>query len=88
MKNSLSGKRICVTGGGGFLGQRVVADLSARGHNDVFVVRRRDYDLVHAEDCERLYHDAKPQILFIWQGSSAVLEQIAKTLAGSSMRIR
>ena len=63
MTNSLSGKRICVTGGGGFLGQRVVAELSARGHRDVSVVRRRDYDLVIAGDCERLFLDARPQIL-------------------------
>lgn len=63
MNNSLSGKRICVTGGGGFLGQRVVAQLGARDYRDVFVVRRRNYDLVLKEDCERLYHDAKPQIL-------------------------
>jgi len=63
VKNSLSGKRICVTGGGGFLGKRVVARLSARGYCDIFVVRRRDYDLVLAEDCERLYRDAKPQVL-------------------------
>ena len=63
MTNSLAGKRICVTGGGGFLGQRVVAELRARGHRDVFVVRRRDYDLVIADDCERLFLDARPQIL-------------------------
>ena len=63
MTNSLSGKRICVTGGAGFLGQRVVAELSARGHRDVSVVRRRDYDLVIADDCERLFRDARPQIL-------------------------
>ena len=69
VKNSLSGKRICVTGGGGFLGERVVAELGARGHRDVFVVRRRDYDLVLAGDCERLYHDAKPQILIHLAGT-------------------
>ena len=69
MTNSLSGKRICVTGGAGFLGQRVVAELSARGHRDVSVVRRRDYDLVIADDCERLYLEAKPQILIHLAGS-------------------
>ena len=63
MKSFLSGKRICVTGGSGFLGQRVVAQLSARGHRDIFVVRRCDFDLVLAEDCERLYREAKPQVL-------------------------
>jgi len=69
VNNSLSGKRICVTGAGGFLGQRVVAELGARGHADLFVVRRRDYDLVLREDCERLYRDAKPQILIHLAGS-------------------
>ena len=69
MNNSLSGKRICVTGGGGFLGQRVVAQLGAHGHRDIFVVRRRDYDLVLAADCERLYLEAKPQILIHLAGS-------------------
>lgn len=41
----------------------MVAQLSARGHRDICVVRRRDYDLVLAEDCERLYREAKPQVL-------------------------
>ncbi len=63
VKSFLSGKRICVTGGGGFLGQRVVAELGARGHGDIFVIRRRDYDLALAGDCERLYRDAKPEVL-------------------------
>lgn len=63
MENFLSGKRICITGGGGFLGQRVVAALIARGYRDLFVVRRCDYNLVLAEDCERLYRDANPQVL-------------------------
>ena len=63
MQSSISGKRICVTGGGGFLGQRVVAELGAQGHQDIFVARRHDYDLVLPGDCERLYRDAKPQVL-------------------------
>lgn len=54
--------RVCVTGGGGFLGRRVVAQLRARGFTDVFIVRRRDYDLVRGEDVERLYRDARPQV--------------------------
>lgn len=59
----LAGKRICVTGGGGFLGGRVVARLRQLGCGDVFVVRRREYDLVRGEHVERLYRDAKPQIV-------------------------
>lgn len=60
--NSLTDKRICITGGGGFLGQRVAATLETHGHRNIFVVRRRDYDLVNTQDCDRLYRDAKPQV--------------------------
>jgi GDP-L-fucose synthase len=63
MNNSLIGKRICVTGGGGFLGCRVVTQLQARGCENVFVVRHKDYDLVKGDDVERLYRDASPQIM-------------------------
>lgn len=63
MTGELRGKRICVTGGGGFLGRRVVALLGERGCKDVFVVRRRDYDLVQQEAVARLYKDARPQVV-------------------------
>src|SRR5262245_30645282 len=63
MEGYLKGKRICVTGGDGFLGQRVVARLRDLGCDPVFVVRRRDYDLVRAENIERLYKDAAPQVV-------------------------
>jgi GDP-L-fucose synthase len=63
MENSLQGKRIAVTGGGGFLGSVVVAKLRERGCKDIFVVRKRDYDLVKASDVERLYADARPEVV-------------------------
>lgn len=63
MTFSLEGKRICVTGGGGFLGSRVVAKLRERGHKDVVVVRKRDYNLVKGVDMERLYGDAQPEVV-------------------------
>jgi GDP-L-fucose synthase len=63
MKDFLSGKRICVTGGGGFLGRRVVAALRARGCEDVYVVRKQDYDLVRGDDVERLYSQARPEVV-------------------------
>src|SRR5213594_2422409 len=59
----LSGKRICVTGGAGFLGRHVVRQLRAAGCNDVFVVRKGEYDLVLTEDVERLYRTVTPQIV-------------------------
>ncbi len=64
MKTALGNRRVCVTGGEGFLGRRVVARLrEGRGCEDVFVVRHSEYDLVRAEDVERLYRDVRPQVV-------------------------
>ncbi|MBA2339749.1 MAG: GDP-L-fucose synthase [Pyrinomonadaceae bacterium] len=63
MNELLVNKKICVTGGNGFLGRRVVARLTEQGCRDVFVVRREQYDLVEKEAVERLYHERKPQVL-------------------------
>jgi len=63
MGNFLQGKRIAVTGGGGFLGSVVVNKLQERGCSDIFVVRKRDYDLVKSEDVARLYREARPEVV-------------------------
>ncbi len=63
MLNGLEKKRIAVTGGGGFLGRRVVAHLRERGCREVQVVRRHDYDLVRGADVERLYRDMRPDVV-------------------------
>ncbi|HEX8190640.1 MAG TPA: NAD-dependent epimerase/dehydratase family protein, partial [Pyrinomonadaceae bacterium] len=63
MEKSLRGRRVAVTGGGGFLGQVVVNKLRERGCEDVYVVRRRDYDLVKGPDVERLYAEARPEVV-------------------------
>jgi GDP-L-fucose synthase len=55
--------RVLVTGGGGFLGSHLVERLEADGH-DVVVARRRDYDLTRYEDAERLFRDARPELVF------------------------
>jgi GDP-L-fucose synthase len=55
--------RVLVTGGGGFLGSHLVDRLRADGV-DPFVARRRDYDLTRWEDAERLFRDAKPELVF------------------------
>ena len=52
-----------VTGGGGFLGSHLVEHLKHDGH-DVFVSRRRDYDLTKRDDAERLFRDARPDRVF------------------------
>lgn len=62
MTNSLTDKRICVTGGGGFLGRRVVKRLLDRGYNTT-AIHHSEYDLVRGEDVERLYLEIKPQVV-------------------------
>ncbi len=56
-------KRVCITGGGGFLGSFVVELLSKRGCTDIFIPRSAKYDLVEQEAIKRLYDDAKPDVL-------------------------
>lgn len=53
-------QRIILTGGAGFLGRHVLRSLAARGVPDhqVFVPRRRDFDLTEQADCHRLYQSA------------------------------
>lgn len=55
--------RVLVTGGAGFLGSFVVGKLKARGYRDIVVPRRRDYDLTHERDVDRLYADHKPNVV-------------------------
>ena len=56
-------KRVAVTGGAGFLGRRVVASLAARGCENVFVPRSRDYDLRNRDAIDRMLADARPDIV-------------------------
>jgi GDP-L-fucose synthase len=61
----LSTKRIVVTGGAGFLGRAVVRVLRGRGvaAERIFVPRRRDYDLTVESQVERLYEEARPDVV-------------------------
>lgn len=60
---TLAGKRVCVTGGAGFLGSCVVERLRQRGA-EVFVPRRREYDLTTQSGIDRMFRDARPEVLF------------------------
>jgi GDP-L-fucose synthase len=61
----LGGKRIVVTGGAGFLGTAVCRVLRERGvpAEQIIVPRRRDYDLTIESQVERLYADARPDVV-------------------------
>src|SRR5215831_8996516 len=61
--STLASMRALVTGGGGFLGSHLVERLQAEGI-EPFVARRRDYDLTHEADAERLFADAQPELVF------------------------
>ena len=56
-------KRVCVTGGAGFLGSFVLAVLKQRGATDIFVPQIEEYDLVNPQDIQRLFDLSKPDII-------------------------
>jgi len=52
-----------VTGGGGFLGSRLVARLEGEGH-EVVVSRRAEFDLTNMAQTARLFDEVQPEIVF------------------------
>jgi GDP-L-fucose synthase len=56
-------KRICVTGGAGFLGSFVIESLKQRGAAEVFVPRVEEYDLVNRRDILRVLDASQPDII-------------------------
>ena len=55
-----SSTRVIVTGGAGFLGRVVVDKLVQRGvaRDNIFIPRRKDFDLTQQADVARLYRTA------------------------------
>jgi GDP-L-fucose synthase len=51
--------RLVVTGGGGFLGSRVVNRLRQHGASDIFVPRSSQFDLVERENCREVVKGAE-----------------------------
>jgi len=58
-----SDKRVCVTGGAGFLGSYVQEGLRDRGVEDIFIPHIEDYNLVDADDVKKMLVDANPDLV-------------------------
>ena len=56
-------KRICVTGGAGFLGKHLVADLRNRGAQHIFIPKIEDYDLVDGKAITRMLAESNPDVI-------------------------
>jgi len=56
-------RRVCVTGGNGFLGSFITEKLALRGTKEIFIPRIEDYNLVEREAILRMLKDAKPDII-------------------------
>jgi len=56
-------KRVVVTGGAGFLGQKVVAELKQKGCLNIFVPHVEDYDLRKTSAIKRMLKKARPHTI-------------------------
>jgi len=56
-------RRVCVTGGAGFLGSFVQEVLQERGASDIFIPKIENYDLTKLEDIQSMIEDANPNII-------------------------
>ena len=59
----LATKRICVTGGAGFLGTHLIRRLKEHGAREIFVPQYPEYDLVREAEIIRMIDTAKPDII-------------------------
>ena len=63
MTDFWAGRRVMVTGGGGFLGSVVVRRLQQAGATDIFVPRSREYDLRTGDAIERALDQGRPDLV-------------------------
>jgi GDP-L-fucose synthase len=56
-------RRVCVTGGAGFLGRNIVRKLQQRGVKDVFVPLIDEYDLTQPEAIQRMLERSTPDVI-------------------------
>ncbi len=56
-------RRVCVTGGAGFLGSFVIASLRERGATEIFIPTIEKYNLVEAASIRQMLDDARPDVI-------------------------
>jgi len=61
--NYWDGRRVCVTGGAGFLGQVVVRKLRQRGAKEIFVPLIEEYDLVKLDSIQQMLQKSRPDLI-------------------------
>jgi len=63
MSSFWSQKKVCVTGGAGFLGKVVIGKLKEHGATEIFVPTIEEYDLVDPKSIDQMLQDANPDII-------------------------
>ncbi len=58
-----SKRRVCVTGGAGFLGSFLLETLHARGATEIFIPHIEEYDLIDINNIRRMMDDAQPDVI-------------------------
>jgi GDP-L-fucose synthase len=59
----MTDNRILVTGGGGFLGRHVVAEIERRRMGQVFAPRKAEFDLTREPDVRRMFDAIRPTLV-------------------------
>ncbi|HAL16355.1 MAG TPA: GDP-fucose synthetase [Anaerolineaceae bacterium] len=56
-------RKVCLTGGSGFLGSFVTEKLRQRGVKEIFIPRIEQYNLVNPQDVERMLDNSRPDVI-------------------------
>ena len=55
--------RIVVSGWGGFVGNALLAKFKERGYTNILPMRRKEFDLTHESEVQRLYTELRPDVV-------------------------